>query len=92
LDFDWFFRRPAAFFRMLFVETTGRFFDWTGRIALGAARACGALSRNPYRLAGRGAAAEEYAQDLHRPATRTLVSILLAVFSLLALLGLIASG
>ncbi|MBM3297783.1 MAG: Na(+)/H(+) antiporter subunit D [Candidatus Aminicenantes bacterium] len=90
LDMDWFFRRPARFLRGLFVETPGKLFDGSGRAAQAAARRLASLSRNPYLLAGRSAAGEAYAQDRHRPAIKTLVSIVLAVFSLLAVLVLIA--
>ncbi len=90
LDVDWFFRRPAGFLRELFVETTGNFFDGTGRAAMAAARALAFLSRNPYRLARGGDPESVYSQDRHRPLTRTLVTILLAVFSLLAVFTLIA--
>ncbi|MBN2199040.1 MAG: Na(+)/H(+) antiporter subunit D [Candidatus Aminicenantes bacterium] len=90
LDFDWFFRRPAAFFRFLFVDTTGRFFDGTARASLAAVRGLAALSRNPYPAPARGGVEAGYAQDRHRPSTRTLVSIILAVFSVLAALALLA--
>ncbi|HEX9902697.1 MAG TPA: Na(+)/H(+) antiporter subunit D [Acidobacteriota bacterium] len=92
LDVDWFFRRPAGFFRKVFVESPGRLFDWTTQVAWALVRRSAEFRDNPYRLAGRDAGSRaKYSQDRYRPQTRTLVSILLAVFALFVIFGLIVS-
>jgi multicomponent Na+:H+ antiporter subunit D len=92
LDVDWFFRRPAGFWRKVFVESPGRLFDWTTQVASAVVRRGAAFRDNPYRLAGRDPESRaKYSQDRYRPQTRTLVSILLAVFALLVIIGLIAT-
>ncbi len=88
LDVDWFFRRPAGFFRKVFVEGPGRLFDWTTQAAWAAVKRGAEFRDNPYRLAGRAAA---YSPDKYRPQTQWLVSILLAVFALLVIFGLVVS-
>jgi hypothetical protein len=92
LDVDWLFRRPAGFWRKVFVESPGRLFDWTTQVASAVVRRGAAFRDNPYRLAGRDPESRaKYSQDRYRPQTRTLVSILLAVFALLVIIGLIAT-
>jgi len=92
LDVDWFFRRPAGFLRKVFVESPGRLFDWTTRLASVAVRRGAEFRDNPYRLTGRDPGSRaKYSQDRYRPQTRTLVTILLAVFVLFVVFGLIVS-
>jgi len=92
LDVDWFFRRPAGFFRKVFVESPGRLFDWTTRLASALVRRGAEFRDNPYHLAGRDPGSRaKYSQDRYRPQTRTLVTILLAVFVLFVVFGLIVS-
>ena len=92
LDVDWFFRRPAGFFRKIFVEAPGRLFDWTTDVAWAVVRRGSAFRDNPYRLAGRDPGSRaKYSQDRYRPQTGTLVTILLAVFVLFVIFGLIAA-
>jgi multicomponent Na+:H+ antiporter subunit D len=92
LDVDWFFRRPAGLFRKIFVESPGRLFDWTTQMAWALVRRGAEFRDNPYRLAGLGPQSKSgYSPDRYRPQTRTLVSILLAVFVLFVIFGLIVS-
>jgi multicomponent Na+:H+ antiporter subunit D len=92
LDVDWFFRRPAGFLRKVFVESPGRLFDWTTRLASTLVRQAAEFRDNPYLLAGQDpGSGAKYSQDRYRPQTRTLVTILLAVFVLFVVFGLIVS-
>lgn len=92
LDVDWFYRRPVVFFRRLLVDAPAAFFAATDRGLMGIVQRFIRFSSDPNAAVHRDGSGREYDPDHYRPQLRTLVSILLAAFILLVLLGLVTSG
>ena len=91
LDFDWFYRRPAPFFRKIFVEGTAGFFEKTEFWIKILVEKIVKITRNPQMLFSKELSDTPYSPDRSRERIRDLISILLLVFILLFLIGL-ASG
>ena len=93
LDVDWFYRRPVAAVRKTLVDAPAALFGQTDRSLKAVVAKLDQLSRNPYRfMLRREKQDESFSPDRYRPQTQTLISILLAVFILLMLLGLLTTG
>jgi multicomponent Na+:H+ antiporter subunit D len=88
LDLDWFYRRPARFFRWIFIDGMDAFFVRTNTWLMALVRKCIEFRENPYALAGGKAGQGDYSPDRFRPRLSSLISILLGVFIILVLLSL----
>ena len=88
LDVDWLYRRPASYLRKIFVEGTASLFEKTTLVIMGWIGRTVSFSRNPHALLDRGRDDSAYSPDRYRPLVQTLISILLAAFIMLVLLGL----
>ncbi|MBM3310372.1 MAG: Na(+)/H(+) antiporter subunit D [Candidatus Aminicenantes bacterium] len=86
LDLDWFYRRPAALFRLVFVETPAVAFGWTHRLANAAVAGAAAFGRNP---GGAFTGGGDYSPDRYRPTTQALILVVLAAFIVLGLASLL---
>jgi len=87
LDVDWFYRRPAAWVRRIFVDAVAGGFD---RVEAAAYRVVAALVRfgkNPYALLDRKTG-QTYTPDRYRPAIQWLLGAVLGTFILLTLISL----
>jgi len=86
LDLDWFYRRPAALFRRIFVDAPAAAYAWTDRLAVSVIARAAAFGRNP---AGTISGGGDYSPDRYRPTTETLILLALGVFVVLALAGIL---
>ncbi|MGB8952512.1 MAG: Na(+)/H(+) antiporter subunit D [Candidatus Aminicenantales bacterium] len=89
IDFDWFYRKPARLARKIFVDMVFSVFAWTEKVlGLGLQRAVN-FGKNPLGFLTGTDSDQAYSPDKYRPATQTLVLIVLAGFIVLAVVGLI---
>jgi multicomponent Na+:H+ antiporter subunit D len=86
VDLDWFYRRPAALCRRIFVDAPAAAFGWTDRVAASVVAGAAAFGRNPAAAFSGGG---DYTPDRYRPTTRALILIVLAAFVLLAMAGIL---
>ncbi|MBM3294984.1 MAG: Na(+)/H(+) antiporter subunit D [Candidatus Aminicenantes bacterium] len=82
LDLDWFYRRPAAFFRRIFVDAPAAVYGWTDRLAVALIAKAAAFGRNP---AGAISGGGDYSPDRYRQTTQALILLALGLFIVLAL-------
>jgi multicomponent Na+:H+ antiporter subunit D len=90
LDVDWLYRRPVPSLRKIFVDGTASLFEKTTQVIMGGINRCVIFCGNPLALLDRGGDDSVYSPDRYRPLVRTLISVLLAAFILLVLLGLLS--
>jgi multicomponent Na+:H+ antiporter subunit D len=90
LDVDWFYRRPAAGIRKIFVDGTASFFDRTTEGVAAILTRSVEFCRNPLAPLDRGPESPPYSPDRYRPLIQTLISVLLAAFILLVLFGFLS--
>jgi multicomponent Na+:H+ antiporter subunit D len=88
LDMDWFYRRPVALARRIFVDSVSNTFDWVEKMAYSGVEKLTRFSRNPY-LFTEKSADKTYTPDRYRPATQMLVLAVLGIFILITLLALL---
>jgi multicomponent Na+:H+ antiporter subunit D len=89
LDTDWFYRRPAGFFRMVFVDFTNTCFDRAEKISIAAAAGLYELSRNPARFfINDGSDDKTYSLDRYRLKMQNIIAFILLVFIVIALTGI----
>jgi multicomponent Na+:H+ antiporter subunit D len=85
LDLDWFYRRPAALFRRIFIDAPAAVYGWTDRVAVAVIARAAAFGRNP---GGAFSGGGDYSPDRYRPTTQTLILAVLGAFVVLALAGI----
>lgn len=89
IDTDWFYRRPAGFMRIVFVDFTNACFDRAEKISIAAASGLYELSRNPARFfINDGSGSREYTLDRYRLKMQTIVAFILLAFIIIALTGI----
>jgi multicomponent Na+:H+ antiporter subunit D len=86
IDLDWFYRRPARLARRLFVEAPAAAFGWTDRVLKAVVGRAVTIARNP---AGAFSGDGPYTPDRYRPTTQSLILIVMAVFLILAVIGIL---
>lgn len=87
LDFDWFYRRPAAVLRRIFVDGTASLFDKTTDWAMALVGKSAAFAENPALPFAHDKTEKAYSPDRFRPSMQAVISILLLVFIVLVLIG-----
>jgi multicomponent Na+:H+ antiporter subunit D len=90
IDLDWFYRKPAALIRMLFVDGTVRIFDEVNGYFMRITRRLVQFGKNPlhYLLPGK-MKEQEYSPDKYRPRVSLMVLGLLLVFILIVVVGIL---
>lgn len=89
LDFDWFYRKPAPLFRKVFVEGVAAIFGAADKAVALVVRRVAKFGSNPLAPLAGSLSAAPYTPDRYRPASQTLILLVLACFILLTLLGLL---
>ncbi len=88
LDTDWFYRKPAAFARRIFVDSVDLLFDWFEEKALSAAQILIKFGKNPVELI-RNTGEEDFDPDTHRPSTQLLLILIMFSFVVFTIVSLI---
>jgi multicomponent Na+:H+ antiporter subunit D len=88
LDTDWFYRKPAAIARKIFVDNVDLIFDWFEEKALSITYALIKFGKNPVELI-RQTGEEHFDPDTHRPSTQLLLILILFSFVVFAIVSLI---
>lgn len=89
IDTDWFYRRPAGFLRVVFVDFTNACFDRAEKISLAAVAGIYELSKNPVRFfINDGSDDKTYTLDRYRLKLQIIVACILFTFIVIALTGI----
>ncbi len=88
LDLDWFYRKPAKLARRILVDPWDKSFDKVEEFAFSIARKLVEFGKNPYLLFTKDKTDKTYTPDRYRPPAQKVVLAVLAIFIIVALLGL----
>jgi len=89
IDTDWFYRRPAGFMRIVFVDYVNAFFDGMEKLSIAATSGLYEISRNPLRyFVNDGSDSEEYSLGRYRLQMQSIVSFILLTFIIFAIVGI----
>jgi len=92
LDIDWLYRKPSGYVHKLLIDRPAAIFAASNRVLMRLVHGLIRISSNPHAAVNRDKSGVVYDPELYRPQLRTLVSVLLAVFIILVLLGLVTVG
>jgi multicomponent Na+:H+ antiporter subunit D len=87
LDTDWFYRRYAGKFRVVFVDGVDHLFNGAERLITNVTRSFVNLAKNPTLLVMRKAE-ENYDPDMHRASSQLLIILIVSSFVIFAVLSL----
>ena len=88
LDLDWFYRKPAKLARRILVDPWDKSFDKVEEFAFSIARKLVEFGKNPYLFFARDKTDKTYTPDRYRPPAQKMVLAVLAIFIIVALLGM----
>jgi len=89
IDTDWFYRKPAGFMRLIFVDYVNAFFDRMEELSISAVSALYEMSRNPLRyFVNDGSDSKEYSLGRYRLQMQSIISLILITFIIIAAVGI----
>ncbi len=89
IDTDWFYRKPAGFMRIVFVDYVNAFFDRMEELSISAVKGLYEMSRNPLRyFVNDGSDSKEYSLGRYRLQMQSIISLILITFIIIAIAGI----
>lgn len=88
LDTDWFYRRPAALARKIFVDSVSGAFDRVEKLAFAVVEKLATFGRNPH-IIGKTSGDIPYTPDRYRPGVQLLILAVLGIFIFLTAMALL---